>query len=359
MKSLNDATRAIPTIADPRWPAVLARDPAADGTFYYGVRTTGVYCRPSCPARRARPENISLFVTPAEAERAGFRACRRCLPKSDTPAARQAALVTRACRMIEESESAPSLAMLAVGAGLSPSHFHRLFKRIAGLTPTQYAAAARENRLRHGLTQAASVTEAIFAAGYNSSGRFYEQASAVLGMTPKAFRAGGAAAAIRYAIDDCALGKVLVAQSAKGICAVLFGDKSADLVRELGTRFPKADIAEGRGAFAGAVAAVIALIDAPRQGLGLPLDVRGTAFQKRVWQELARIPAGVTASYGEIAARIGAPKAVRAVAGACAANPLGVVIPCHRAVRSDGSLAGYRWGVARKRALLKKEAEGG
>ncbi len=358
VSSKNQAARAASTIGDRRWAVVVARDPSADGAFYYAVETTGVYCRPSCPARRARPQNVRFYATCAEAERAGFRSCQRCKPKEASLAARRVALVTRACRLIETSETLPKLQVLAGRVGLSPSHFHRLFKQVAGLTPAQYATAARENRLRQGLRDQASVTEAIYDAGYNSSSRFYEKSGALLGMTPKAFRSGGSEAAIRFAIDRCQLGQVLVAQSSKGICAILLGGNPTALVRELRRCFPKAEIAAGGRAFADVVAAVVAFVDAPGRGLGLPLDVRGTAFQKRVWRELSGISVGETASYTEIARRIGDLKAVRAVAGACAANVLGVAIPCHRAVRVDGGLAGYRWGVARKRALLKKEAQG-
>jgi AraC family transcriptional regulator of adaptative response/methylated-DNA-[protein]-cysteine methyltransferase len=341
------------TAKDPRWQRVLARDSAADGAFYFAVATTGIYCRPSCPARRPRPENVRFFATPVEAEAAGFRACKRCGPKADS---QLPALIAKACRIIEQSESPPALAALAQGAGLSESHFHRLFKKTTGLTPRDYGAAHREGRLRGNLGAAGSVTAAIFDAGYNASSRLYEKSNAVLGMTPSAYRAGGPDVAIRYAVGACSLGAVLVAHSAKGICAIFVGDKADELVRDLKKRFSRAAITAADHDFAQTVAKVVKFIDAPGEGLGLPLDIRGTAFQKRVWTALQKIPAGDTLSYTALAKRLGAPRSVRAVAGACAANTIAVVIPCHRVVRSDGGLAGYRWGVERKRALLKKES---
>ncbi len=344
---------------DPRWAAVVARDPKADGAFFYAVATTGVYCRPSCAARRAKPENVKFYETAAAAENAGFRPCKRCKPEQGSRTAQRAATVTRACRIIEDSEDVPSLAALAERVGLSASHFHRLFKDVTGLTPKDYAAARREDRLRRGLRPGASVTTAIFDAGYNAGSRFYEKSNAVLGMTPRAYRAGGINTTIQFALGKASLGTVLVAQSGKGICAILIGDNAQDLTRDLKKRFARADLVAGDSAFARIVARVVAFVDAPRKGLDLPLDVRGTAFQKRVWKALRKIPAGKTASYTDVAKRIGAPGAVRAVASACAANSLAVAIPCHRVLRNDGGLAGYRWGVARKRALLKKETPKG
>ncbi|MGV3626257.1 MAG: bifunctional DNA-binding transcriptional regulator/O6-methylguanine-DNA methyltransferase Ada [Betaproteobacteria bacterium] len=354
--SSKTAIRAATTTGDPRWAAVLARDPAADGRFFYSVKTTGVYCRPSCASRTARPENVAFHATTAAAERAGFRPCKRCRP--DRPAGEQAARVAELCRLIERAEQMPSLATLAQHAGLSPWHLHRVFKTVTGLTPKAYAAAHRAQRVKTGLRKGATVTEAIYAAGYNSSARFYEQSNAVLGMTPSRYRAGGADTAIRFAVGQCTLGAILVAASARGICAILLGDAADALVRDLQDRwFPRAELLGGDAGFERCVAQVVGFVEQPRLGLDLPLDVRGTVFQQRVWQALQKIPAGTTASYGEIAHRIGAPKSVRAVAGACAANALAVAIPCHRVVRSDGGLSGYRWGVARKRALLDREAK--
>lgn len=351
-----NAAVAAATLKDPRWAAVVARDHAADGAFFYSVRTTGVYCRPSCAARRARPENVRFHATREEAESAGFRPCKRCRPDAPSPAEQYAAKVTEACRIMQEAETAPGLKRLAHCVGLSAYHFHRMFKRVTGLTPRQYAAAHRAQRARAELGRGSSVTEAILAAGYNSSGRFYEQSNAVLGMTPRAYRAGGASMEIRFAIGECSLGSILVASSDRGVCAISLGDDPAALARELQDRFPRASLVGGDRNFEQLVAKVVGLVEAPGVGLDLPLDVRGTAFQQRVWQALRAIPAGATASYTDIAKRIGAPKSVRAVAQACAANSIAVAIPCHRVVLRDGGLAGYRWGVERKRALLARES---
>jgi AraC family transcriptional regulator, regulatory protein of adaptative response / methylated-DNA-[protein]-cysteine methyltransferase len=348
--------RAAAVARDPRWAALLARDPAAEGTFYYSVKTTGVYCRPSCGARPPRPENVAFHATPAEAERAGFRPCKRCKPTQPPLAAQHAAQVAALCRFIEQAEEPPSLDALAQRAGLSPHHLHRLFKSVTGLTPRAYAAAHRAARLRDELGRASTVTEAIYGAGYASSGRFYESADGLLGMTPSSYRAGGASTEIRFAVGECSLGSILVAASDRGVCAILLGDDPDALARDLQDRFPRAAIVGGDPAFEALVARVVAFVEVPRLGLDLPLDLRGTAFQQRVWQALRAVPAGATASYRDIAARIGAPAAVRAVAQACGANPLAVAIPCHRVVRSDGGLSGYRWGVERKRALLDREA---
>jgi AraC family transcriptional regulator of adaptative response/methylated-DNA-[protein]-cysteine methyltransferase len=341
---------AADTHNDPRWAAVAARDSRADGQFYYAVKTTGVYCRPSCSARLARPENVRFYASCEEAEANGFRPCKRCKPDRLPLAAQHAALITVACRSIEQATSAPSLTQLAQQAGLSTSHFQRTFRELTGLTPAQYAQAHRSERMRSALRQANSVTEAIFEAGYGSSSRFYEKSKAVLGMPASTYRAGGAATAIRFAVGQCTLGAILVAQSTRGVCAILLGDDAAALVRDVQDRFPRADLVGGDKDFEEVVALVIGHVEAPGTGLMLPLDIRGTAFQQRVWQALRTIPAGATATYTDIARRIGAPTAVRAVAGACAANALAVAIPCHRVVRSDGSLSGYRWGIERKRA---------
>ena len=344
------------TRKDPRWMAVVARDSRADGKFFYAVRTTGVYCRPSCGSRRARPENLQFYATTADAERAGFRPCKRCKPDQPSLDRQHAAKVAKICRLIENAEEPPSLAELAGKAGLSAYHFHRIFKAVTGVTPRAYAAAHRAKRMRSELGRGATVTEAIYGAGYGSNGRFYETADAVLGMTPSNYRAGGANTEIRFALGECSLGSILVARSERGICAILLGDDPAALARDLQDRFPRARLIGGDKEFERLVAKVVGFVEAPALGLDLPLDVRGTAFQQRVWQALRKIPAGATASYTEIAKRIGAPKSVRAVAQACAANALAVAIPCHRVVRNDGALSGYRWGVERKRALLRREA---
>ena len=349
---------AASTEQDPRWAAVLARSAAADGTFFYSVRTTGVYCRPSCGSRRARPENVRFHATRAEAEREGFRPCRRCRPDRPSLVEQHAATVTGICRLIETSDRPPTLEELAARAGMSPFHFHRVFKAVTGLTPRGYAAAHRGERVRRELENAPTVTAAIYDSGYSSNGRFYDESGQVLGMTPTEFRAGGANAEIRFAVGECSLGSILVARSERGVCAILLGDDPDALARELQDRFPRATLLGGDREFEELVARVVGFIEAPRLGLGLPLDVRGTAFQQRVWRALREIPAGVTVSYRDLAERIGAPGSIRAVAGACAANPLAVAIPCHRVVRSDGGLAGYRWGVERKRMLLQREAAG-
>jgi AraC family transcriptional regulator of adaptative response/methylated-DNA-[protein]-cysteine methyltransferase len=339
-----------------RWAAVVRRDPAADGSFYYSVSTTGVYCRPSCAARLPLRENVQFYATTAEAEKAGFRPCKRCRPNEAPRAERQAAAIAKACRTIEQANELPDLNSLAAAAGLSRFYFHRVFKQITGLTPKAYAAAHRAHRVRDELTRTSTVTEAIYEAGFNSSGRFYATSSQVLGMTPSDFRAGGTGASIRFAVGECSLGSILVAASGKGICAILLGDDANALARDLQDRFPKANLIGGDAEFERWMAQVVGFVEAPCLGLELPLDIRGTAFQRRVWRALAEVPAGSTASYAEIAKKLGSPKAVRAVAQACAANTLAVAIPCHRVVRTDGALSGYRWGVERKRALLEREA---
>lgn len=341
---------------DPRWQSVIARDAAADGRFVYAVRTTGIFCRPSCPSRRAKPGNIRFYDTPAAAATAGFRPCLRCNPTGASLAEATAALVAEACRLIETSDEIPKLDKLASRIGMSPFWFHRRFKAITGLTPRQWAVAQRSRKLRTGLAQEeASVTRAIYDAGFNANSRFYEQADAVLGMTATVFRNGGKGADIRFALAECALGAILVAQSGRGICAITLGDDPDALLRDLQDRFPKAELIGGDAGFEALVARVIGFVEAPAIGLDLPLDIRGTAFQERVWQALRQIPVGQTVSYADIARRIGAPKAVRAVAQACGANRIAVAIPCHRVVRNDGALSGYRWGVERKRALLERE----
>jgi AraC family transcriptional regulator of adaptative response/methylated-DNA-[protein]-cysteine methyltransferase len=346
----------IPADQDPRWQAVALRDRNFDGQFYFAVKTTGVYCRPSCAARLAKPMNVSFFASCEDAERAGFRPCMRCKPNDPALVERHAAKIAEICWGIESAKEIPSLGELARKAGLSAYHFHRLFKAVTGVTPRGYALAHRATRVRDGLARrGTTVTAAIYDAGFNSSGRFYESSNAVLGMTPTDYRAGGANTEIRFAIGECSLGSILVASTEKGVCAILMGDDPDALARDLEDRFPRARLIGGDADFEALVAKVVGFVEASSLGLELPLDVRGTAFQQRVWQALREIPAGSTASYAEIAKRIGAPKAVRAVARACAANTIAVAIPCHRVVRNDGALSGYRWGVVRKRALLERE----
>ncbi|MDY7509096.1 bifunctional DNA-binding transcriptional regulator/O6-methylguanine-DNA methyltransferase Ada [Ralstonia wenshanensis] len=342
---------------DPRWARVLARDASADGQFVYAVKTTGVYCQPSSPSRLPRPENVEFFDSPADAEAAGYRPSRRAGPDQTTVRTQQTALVAQACRRIEAADTPPTLDALAQDAGLSPYHFHRLFKSVTGLTPKGYADAHRARKLRAQLGRGSTVTEAIYDAGFNASSRFYEASDNVLGMTASRYRAGGAQTTIRFAVGECSLGSILVAQSDRGICAILMGDDPDALVRDLQDTFPKAELVGGDAGFEDLVAKVVGFVEAPSIGLDLPLDVRGTAFQERVWQALREVPPGSTTSYTEIAARIGAPKAVRAVAQACAANHIAVAIPCHRVIRRDGNTSGYRWGVERKLALLERESQ--
>jgi AraC family transcriptional regulator of adaptative response/methylated-DNA-[protein]-cysteine methyltransferase len=354
MTALLDADSAV--TADPRWPHILARDPAADGQFWYSVATTGIYCRPSCPSRAANPRNVAIHDSLAAARATGCRPCRRCNPDAPSSGAENAAIVAKACRIIERSAQAPSLASLAAAVGRSEGHFHRLFKATTGVTPKAYAVARRAGRLRAELTGAATVTEAIYGAGFNSSGRCYENATALLGMTPTRYRSGGVDEELRFAVGQSSLGAILVASSTKGVAAILIGDDPDALLRDLQDRFPRARLVGADPDYERLVAHVVGGVEAPARGLDLPLDVRGTAFQQRVWQALRDVPAGQTVTYSEIADAIGAAGSVRAVAGACAANTHAVAIPCHRVVRRDGALSGYAWGVARKRALIDREA---
>jgi len=354
--STRDEQLANATTNDPRWASIVARDASADGTFYYSVKTTGVYCRPLCASRLARPENVQFHQTCTDAEKAGFRPCKRCKPNQPSVAEQNATKIAEVCRLIEKSEEMPNLGKLAAHAGMSIYHFHRTFKAVTGVTPNDYATAHRTNRVRANLERSASVTDAIYEAGFNSTSRFYESSNDVLGMTPSKFRAGGADTDIFFAIGECSIGAILVAQSQRGVCSILLGDDPALLVRDLQDQFPKANLIGDESGYEDLVAKVVGLIEKPGVGLNLPLDIRGTAFQQRVWQALQQIPLGTTATYSDIANKIGMPKAVRAVAQACGANALAVAIPCHRVIRNDGSLSGYRWGVERKRALLEREA---
>lgn len=338
------------------WDAVVARDGAATGAFYYAVTTTGVYCRPGCPARLPRREHVVFYPNREAAERAGFRPCRRCHPRAPALARQRAAAVAKACRLIETAAEVPTLDALASATGLSRFHFHRLFKATTGITPAAYAKACRARRVRDALSDGKPVTTAVYAAGFGSSSRFYAASAGALGMSPSRFRAGAPGEVIRFAVGACTLGSILVAATQHGVCAISLGDDPAVLVHALEDRFSKARLISGDAAFERLVATVVGFIEAPPKGLDLPLDIRGTAFQLRVWNALRKIPVGTTASYAQVADQIGAPGSARAVAMACAANPLAVAIPCHRVVRRDGALSGYRWGVERKRALLEREA---
>ncbi len=340
-----------------RWEALVHRDRRADGAFVYGVLTTGVYCRPTCPSKMPNRDNVRFFDTSEDAERAGLRPCKRCSPDSFNEEQAHIEAILQVCRLIEESVEIPSLAELANAVGLSPSHFHRLFKRTIGVTPKQYAMAKRLDRIRAGLTTGSTVTEAMYEAGFASSSRFYENSTQALGMRPSDYRRGGRGMDIRFAVAQSYLGAVLIAATPQGICTIDFGDNPHVLEERLRARFPEAEIKAGDVTFATWVEQVLAFLDAPGRGLDLPLDIQGTAFQRRVWMALRDIPAGSTASYADIADQIGNPKAARAVAQACASNTIAVAIPCHRVVRSDGELGGYRWGTERKRTLLAREAD--
>jgi AraC family transcriptional regulator of adaptative response/methylated-DNA-[protein]-cysteine methyltransferase len=360
-EAMSPSTESIELAAKPfsddetRWQSLVDRDPAADGEFVYSVKSTGIYCRPTCPSRLALQKNVRFHATCEEAEAAGFRACKRCNPKGESIAEHQSSIVANACRIIEESGEIPNLVDLARSVGMSSYHFHRVFKAQTGLTPRGYAVAHRTRRVRDELTRRDTVTEAIYGAGFNSSSRFYESSDEVLGMTPRTFRRGGSGTAIRFAIGESWLGPILVASSEKGICAILLGEDPEALVRDLQDRFPEAELIGGDEDFERLVARVVGFLENPSSGLDLPLDIRGTAFQQRVWEALRQIPAGSTASYAEIAERIGQPKSVRAVAQACGANHLAVAVPCHRVVKTDGALSGYRWGIERKAQLLRRE----
>ncbi|HWG77412.1 MAG TPA: bifunctional DNA-binding transcriptional regulator/O6-methylguanine-DNA methyltransferase Ada [Steroidobacteraceae bacterium] len=330
-----------------------------DGSRVYAVKSTGIYCRPGCPSRRARPENILYFDSAPLARAAGFRPCRRCNPDGCSPSAAQTALIEKACRMLESSVAAgarsPSMAQLAAALQLSSAHLHRLFKRVVGVTPAQYARGHRAQRARHSLRQAPRISDALYEAGYGSSSRFYAESTQRLGMTPRQYRGGGAREQLRFALGECSLGSFLVAVSARGVAAITLGEDPQALLRALQDMFPQATLVGADAGFEALVSKVVGLIDDPQTSLDLPLDVRGTAFQQRVWKALQTIPGGRTVSYAQLARQIGRPAAVRAVAAACAANRIAVAIPCHRVVRSDGSASGYRWGIERKAALLKRE----
>ena len=337
------------------WESVVSRDARADGAFVYAVTSTGIYCRPSCPSRPKRRENVRFFPTIAEAEKAGFRACKRCTPNGASFQARQAAMVESVCRYIDRCDESPKLVDLAKRAKMSPHHFQRTFKAITGVTPSAYVRAQRMKRVRAELQKKKGVTEAMYTAGYASSGRFYEESNRALGMTPSAYRNGGAGVAIRFAVGACSLGKVLIACTDRGVCHIALGNTESALVRELNERFPEATVVRSPRSMKTALTAIVRAADRPGASLDLALDIRGTAFQERVWNALRAIPLGSTKSYAEIARAIGSPTAVRAVGTACGANTIAIAIPCHRAVRTDGSISGYRWGTTRKRELLKRE----
>jgi AraC family transcriptional regulator of adaptative response/methylated-DNA-[protein]-cysteine methyltransferase len=342
---------------DPRWISLCHRDKNADGRFFYAVRTTGVYCRPSCGARTPRPENVIFYPDEVQAEKAGFRPCKRCKPTQMSLSEQYSELVSKLCKQIETQDPPPTLNELALQNLISSFHLHRVFKAITGLTPKAYAKAHRADKVRQQLVdiKKQTITSAIYEAGYSSQGRFYEEAKQILGMTPKRFKSGGTDTHIRFAIGECSFGSILVAASSVGICSILMGDDPHSLLLDLQQHFPHADLVGADREFESWVAKVVGFVEAPQFGLDLPLDIRGTLFQKRVWKALQHIPVGKTISYRELAEKLGDPKASRAVAGACAANTLAVAIPCHRVIRQDGGLSGYRWGVERKQKLLARE----
>lgn len=340
------------------WQAVVSRDSQYDGQFVFAVRSTGVYCRPSCPARRPRREHVQFFDQPAQAEAAGFRPCLRCHPEQATRPEPHLALVQAICRAIDDHDDRPpTLEELGRQFGMSPYHLQRTFKRVVGVTPKQYAAAQRAARLKKHLKEKTTVTEAIYEAGYPSSSSAYGEASGQLGMTPATYRRGGPATTITYAITPCPLGYLLVAATRQGICAVRLGDAEAELAATLADEFPAAQVERGDGDLDQWVASLLNYLSGMQPHLDLPLDVRATAFQRRVWSALQQIPYGSTRSYSEVAQAIGQPTATRVVARACATNPVAMVVPCHRVVREDGGLGGYRWGIERKKALLALEQE--
>jgi AraC family transcriptional regulator of adaptative response/methylated-DNA-[protein]-cysteine methyltransferase len=342
---------------DSRWNAIARRDGSADGTFVYGVKTTGIFCRPACSSRQPKRANVTFFASCDAAERAGYRACKRCKPKATAAANSPGhAAVLEACRLIDESAEPPALAELAGAVGLSPFYFHRLFKEAVGVTPKAYAAARRLQRLQEGLTREKTVTSAIYRAGFGSGSRFYE--GDPLGMTASAYRDGAEGLAIRSAVVETYLGWLLVAATERGVCMIEFGDVPRSLNKRLAERFPAAKVLEEDPTFTELVTRILDYLEAPSRGLDLPLDVQGTAFQRRVWKALQAIPAGSTSTYAAVAKGIGSPSSVRAVAQACATNPVALAIPCHRVIGTDGDLRGYRWGVERKRKLLQREGSG-
>jgi AraC family transcriptional regulator of adaptative response/methylated-DNA-[protein]-cysteine methyltransferase len=343
--------------AEQCWDAVVAHDAAQDGRFFYSVKTTGVYCRPGCASRQPRRENVAFYETAAAAEAAGFRACKRCRPNEGSPADRHIAAIERACALIRARDELPTLGELAAAAGISRFHFHRVFKQITGATPREWGKAHRLGRFADRLDAGEGIGEAAYGAGFGASSRAYEAAPNGLGMTPAARKRGGKGEQIRYTIVSTWLGWAIVAATERGLCMTALGDNRAALEAELRRRFPAAELRPADAALSGWAERVERYITRPGDTLDLPLDIRGTAFQARVWRALQKIPPGQTATYTEIAAALGQPRAVRAVAQACASNKLAVVVPCHRVVRRDGDLAGYRWGVERKRALLAKERD--
>ena len=340
---------------DARWKAVVDNNSSADGTFYYAVITTGVYCRPSCTSRLPNRTNVQYYSSCEDAETAGYRACKRCNPATDSKTLVIEKKIIHACRIIEESEISVKLAEIAKRVNLSPYHFHRLFKKIVGVTPKQYASRNQSQRFQKSLKTSGSVTDAIYSAGYGSSGSAYDKRQDQLAMKPKEYRKGATGIIITYGLANCFLGWVIVAASERGICAIEFGDDPDILPDQIQTRFPKSQLKKADIGFESLIKEVVDFIKAPDDKFQLPLDIQGTAFQQRVWNVLRQIKPGKTLSYSDVANKIGNPKAVRAVASACASNKLAVVIPCHRVISKDGKVSGYRWGTDRKKKLLDSE----
>ena len=345
-----------PSEDEQRWQAVTSKDPSVDGQFVFAVSSTGVYCRPSCPSRRPRRENVSFFQFPEAAERAGFRACLRCRPKETRVVDDHVEMTQRVCKLIEESDDEPTtLAKLSQAVGVSPFHLQRTFKSVMGITPSEFAEECRIRKFRKSVRSGGAVTQAIYDAGYGSSSRLYEGAASQLGMTPATYGKGGRGAVINYAVVECHLGQLLVAATSKGVCSVKLGDTPEELANDLASEFPSAQISSDQQSLQPSVRAVVNYLSHKTPHIDLPLDIQATAFQRQVWEQLRAIPYGKTYSYTQVAKAIGQEKAVRAVARACATNPVALVIPCHRVIREDSSLGGYRWGLNRKKQLLKDE----
>lgn len=342
---------------DARWNAVIDNNSSADGSFYYAVITTGVYCRPSCSSRLPNRANVEFFTTYDEAETAGYRACKRCTPTASSKAIEREQKIIHACRIIEKSETSLKLDELATQVNLSPYHFHRLFKKIVGVTPKQYASRNQSRRFQESLKTSPSITDAIYSAGYGSSGGAYDKTQDQLAMKPKVYRKGGAGITITYGLAQCFLGWIIIGATDRGICAIEFGDDPGTLPDQVQISFPNAQLKKADRSFITLIKEVVDFIKSPEDTFQIPLDIQGTAFQQQVWNILRQIKLGETLSYTEVAERIGKPKAARAVASACASNKLAVVIPCHRVISKVGKMSGYRWGTERKKMLLESEQE--
>ena len=355
---MKEQMNLLPEDHEAQWQAVLRKDASYDAQFVFAVSSTGIYCRPSCPSRRPRRERVSFFPVAEQAEQAGFRACLRCRPRETRVQDPQIQMAQKVCRLIDESEGEPiTLSALSEQLGVSSFHLQRTFKSIMGITPKDYAETSRVNRFKQGVRQGEAITSAIYDAGFGSSSRLYANASAQLGMTPATYGKGGRGAVINYAVVETALGRLLVAATTKGVCSVMLGDSDPSLKADLVREFPEAEIRHEEKALRSSLKAVVQLLKNKSPHIDLPLDIRATAFQRQVWEQLRALPYGETYSYGEVAKAIGQEKAVRAVARACATNPVALVIPCHRVIREDKSLGGYRWGLERKKQLLEQEKE--